>query len=138
MINFSAALTAEFLHRSARGTTNNKNKSETTRGDFFVRFNQLEQIVTAVHARAFWRGYVDCSPFILIVIPYSMLFGVVALYAGLDIIQTMATTVLVITGAAQFTALALLQEQAPVFVVLLAALTVNLSTRALMSCQGAT
>lgn len=76
--------------------------------------------------RAFWRGYLDCAPFILIVVPYSMLFGVVARDAGLDILQTMSMTVLVIAGASQFTALALLQDQAPVFVALLTALAVNL------------
>lgn len=76
--------------------------------------------------RAFWRGYRDCAPFILIVVPYSMLFGVVARDAGLDVVQTLAMAVLVIAGASQFTALALLQDQAPVFVALLAALAVNL------------
>lgn len=76
--------------------------------------------------RAFWRGWRDCSPFILIVVPFSMLFGVVASDAGLDIIQTMSMAVLVIAGASQFTALALLQDQAPVFIALAAALAVNL------------
>ena len=76
--------------------------------------------------QAFWRGYLDCAPFTLIVVPYSMLFGVVARDAGLDILQTMAMTVLVIAGASQFTAIALLQDQAPVFIALAAALAVNL------------
>lgn len=76
--------------------------------------------------RAFWRGYRDCAPFLLIVIPYSMLFGVVARDAGLDLLQTMSMTVLVIAGASQFTALALLQDGAPVFIALLTALAVNL------------
>jgi predicted branched-subunit amino acid permease len=76
--------------------------------------------------QAFWRGYLDCAPFILIVVPYSMLFGVVARDAGLDILQTMSMSVLVIAGASQFTALALLQDNAPVFIALFAALAVNL------------
>lgn len=76
--------------------------------------------------QAFWRGYFDCAPFILIVVPYSMLFGVVARDAGLDLLQTMAMSVLVIAGASQFTALALLQDHAPVFIALLTALAVNL------------
>jgi len=76
--------------------------------------------------QAFWRGYLDCAPFILIVVPYSMLFGVVARDAGLDIQQTMSMSILVIAGASQFTALALLQDQAPVFIALFAALAVNL------------
>ncbi|WP_343115622.1 AzlC family ABC transporter permease [Ostreiculturibacter nitratireducens] len=76
--------------------------------------------------RAFWRGFADGAPFILIVVPYSLLFGVVARDAGLDLIQVMSMSVLVIAGASQFTAVALLQEHAPVFIALLAALAVNL------------
>ena len=76
--------------------------------------------------RAFWRGWLDCAPFIIIVVPFSALFGVVARDAGLDLFQTMAMSVIVIAGASQFTALALLQDQAPVFVALLTALAVNL------------
>lgn len=75
---------------------------------------------------AFWAGYLDCAPFILVALPFSMAFGVVARDAGLDILQTMAMSVVVIAGASQFTALTLLQDQAPVFVALLAALAVNL------------
>lgn len=76
--------------------------------------------------RAFWRGYLDCAPFIVIVAPYSMMFGVVAREAGLDLVQVMSMSVLVIAGASQFTALALLQDNAPAFVALLGALVVNL------------
>lgn len=75
---------------------------------------------------AFWRGYRDCAPFILIVVPYSLMFGVVARDAGLDVLQAMSMSVLVIAGASQFTALTLLQDHAPVFVALFAALAVNL------------
>mgnify|MGYP001454594658 CR=1 FL=1 len=74
----------------------------------------------------FWSGFLDCIPFILVVAPFGLLFGVVATEAGLNLLETMSMTVLVIAGAAQFTALALLQDQAPTFVVILAALAVNL------------
>ena len=74
----------------------------------------------------FWQGYRDCSPFILIVAPFGLLFGVVATEAGLNLIETMTMTILVIAGAAQFTALALLEDQAPTFIVIIASLAVNL------------
>ncbi|MGR3464443.1 AzlC family ABC transporter permease [Limimaricola sp.] len=74
----------------------------------------------------FRAGFRDCLPFVLIVVPFSTLFGVVARDAGLDILQVMAMSVIVIAGASQFTALSLLQDGAPVFVALLAALAVNL------------
>lgn len=46
--------------------------------------------------------------------------------AGLSLVETMVMTVTVFAGAAQFTALQLMQENAPTFVVLAAALAVNL------------
>lgn len=76
--------------------------------------------------RVFWRGFVDCAPFTIIVVPYAMLFGVVARDAGLAVYEVMAMSILVIAGASQFTAVALMQEQAPVFIILLAALAVNM------------
>ncbi len=85
-----------------------------------------QAVLRAEQGRAFRRGFRDCAPFILIVVPFSMLFGVVAREAGLDVLQTMSMAVLVIAGASQFTAVALLQEQAPVFAALAAALVVNL------------
>jgi predicted branched-subunit amino acid permease len=75
---------------------------------------------------AFWQGYRDCAPFILITVPYSMMFGVIARDAGLDVAQTMAMSVAVIAGASQFTAVALMQDHAPVLVILLTSLAVNL------------
>lgn len=74
----------------------------------------------------FWSGYRDCSPFILVVAPFGLLFGAVATEAGLNLLETMSMTILVIAGAAQFTALALLEEQAPTIIVVIAALAVNL------------
>ncbi|MBB3169320.1 AzlC family ABC transporter permease [Simiduia aestuariiviva] len=80
----------------------------------------------AAKKSAFLRGMWDCSPFVLVIAPFGLLFGVVAGEAGLNLLETMGMTVLVIAGASQFTALALLSEQAPTLVVIAAALAVNL------------
>ncbi|MBS0124750.1 AzlC family ABC transporter permease [Thetidibacter halocola] len=72
------------------------------------------------------RGVRDGLPFLLIVIPFATLFGVVATEAGLSVFETLSFSVVVIAGAAQFTALSLLTEQAPVLIVLISALAVNL------------
>jgi len=42
----------------------------------------------------FWHGFRDCSPFILVVAPFGVLFGVVATGAGLNLLETMTMTVL--------------------------------------------
>lgn len=62
----------------------------------------------------------------LVVAPFGLLFGVVATEAGLDIVQTMVMTVLVIAGASQFAAVQLLSDNAPTFVVILTGLAVNM------------
>jgi len=74
----------------------------------------------------FWRGFWAGMPFTLAVSPFGLAFGVLATEAGLNLIEVMSMSVLVIAGAAQFTALSQMQENAPVIVVLIAALAVNL------------
>lgn len=74
----------------------------------------------------FWRGARDGLPFILVIAPFGAVFGVVATEAGLDLAQVMGFSVVVIAGAAQFVALQLMVEQAPVLIVLATALAVNL------------
>jgi 4-azaleucine resistance transporter AzlC len=76
--------------------------------------------------RAFWRGVRDALPFLLVIGPFAVVFGVVATEAGLDLAQTMAFSVLVIAGASQFAAVQQLTEAAPTIVVILTALAVNL------------
>ncbi|MCF3595973.1 AzlC family ABC transporter permease [Rhodobacteraceae bacterium LMO-12] len=75
---------------------------------------------------AFWRGFRDGAPFVMVIIPFAALFGVVATEAGLNILETFLFSVVVIAGAAQFTALQLMQEHAPTLIVIVSALTVNL------------
>lgn len=59
-------------------------------------------------------------------IPFSMLFGVVATESGLNVFETLTFSVVVLAGAAQFTALQLLNEGAPTFIIILTSLAVNL------------
>lgn len=75
---------------------------------------------------AYWRGIRAALPFLLVVAPFGMLFGVVGTEAGLNLAQVMGFSVVIIAGAAQFTAVQLMQEQAPTLIVLASALAVNL------------
>jgi len=74
----------------------------------------------------YWKGFRDGAPFVLVAGPFGMLFGVLATEAGLDLIETMVLTATVFAGAAQLTALQLMQENAPTLIVLASALAVNL------------
>ena len=77
-------------------------------------------------SRDFWQGFRDGTPFILVIVPFGAVFGVVATGAGLNLAQVMGFSVLVIAGAAQFVAVQMMVDNAPVLIVLAAALAVNL------------
>lgn len=76
--------------------------------------------------RAFWQGVRDGLPFLLVIVPFGMVFGVVATEAGWSLTETMAMTILVIAGASQFTAVQLLSDNAPLLIAIGTALAVNL------------
>ncbi|WP_010140146.1 AzlC family ABC transporter permease [Oceanicola sp. S124] len=75
---------------------------------------------------AFLQGMRDGSPFLLVVAPFALLFGVVATEAGLKVYEALVYSVAVIAGASQFASLQLLRDGAPVIVALVSALAVNL------------
>ncbi len=81
---------------------------------------------TTTRNSPFRRGVLAGAPFNLMSLPFSMLFGLVATEAGLDVAQTLGMSILVIAGASQFTAVQLMTENAPVWIVLATALAVNL------------
>jgi len=75
---------------------------------------------------SFWRGFRGGVPFLLVAAPFALLFGVVGTEAGLSIAQVMGFSIVVIAGAAQFTAVQLMTENASTVIVLAASLVVNL------------
>ena len=75
---------------------------------------------------AYLKGFLDGVPFLLVIVPFATLFGVLAVEAGLNVVEALVFSLVVIAGAAQLTAIQLMQENAPTFVVLASALAVNL------------
>ncbi|MBU2956969.1 AzlC family ABC transporter permease [Paracoccus sp. 1_MG-2023] len=76
--------------------------------------------------QAFWHGMWQSLPFLIVIVPFALLFGVVASEAGLDLAQVMGFSVLVLAGASQFTAVQLMSDNAPAIIVILSSLAVNL------------
>lgn len=76
--------------------------------------------------RAYLRGVIDGSPFIIIVVPFALLFGLLGSEAGLHLYEIVLFSVVVFAGASQFAALQLLKEHAPVLIILATSLAVNL------------
>ena len=81
---------------------------------------------TSTRNSDYLRGVLAGAPFVLVAAPFGILFGVVAIEAGLDVVQAMWFTTLVIAGAAQFAAIGQMVENAPTLVVIATALAVNL------------
>ncbi len=75
---------------------------------------------------AFLRGSRHALPFLIVVVPFAMLFGALATDAGLTMLEVITFSAVVFAGAAQFAALQLMQDQAPLLVILATSLAVNL------------
>ncbi len=75
---------------------------------------------------AFLRGLGHGTPFLIIILPFGLLFGVVGTEAGFNLAEVMGFSFLVIAGASQFAAVQLMTENVPTLIVILTALTVNL------------
>jgi len=80
----------------------------------------------AIAKSYYWAGFRAGAPFLLVTVPFGLLFGVVATEAGLTSLQTMAFSSVVFAGASQFAALQLMIEDAPILIVIATALAVNL------------
>lgn len=83
-------------------------------------------MANATKGSYYWTGFRQGVPFLLVVIPFGLLFGVVATEAGLTSFQTMAFSTVVFAGASQFAALPLMVDNVPIIIVIATALAVNL------------
>jgi predicted branched-subunit amino acid permease len=75
---------------------------------------------------AFFRGCRHALPFLIVVVPFAILFGALATDAGLSLFEVITFSAAVFAGAAQFAALQLMQDHAPLLVILATSLAVNL------------
>lgn len=79
-----------------------------------------------VRKSAFLAGAVDTLALILAAIPFGVLYGALAQSTGLSVWTTMAMSLFVFAGSAQFVAVNLLMAAAPVLVVIITTFFVNL------------
>ncbi len=83
--------------------------------------------MSATSEKAYFReGARNGMPFLIVALPFGMLFGVFGTEAGLNLTQVMGFSVIVIAGTAQFAAVQMMNENAPTLIVLATALAVNL------------
>ena len=77
-------------------------------------------------ASYFRQGMIESLPFLVVIIPFALLFGVVGTEAGMNLSQVFGFSFLVIAGASQFATVQLLVDQAPAAIAVLTGLAVNM------------
>ncbi|WP_413694151.1 AzlC family ABC transporter permease [Psychromonas sp. KJ10-2] len=87
---------------------------------------QTSSQATTVKKAEFIGGVKAAIPLIVGGIPFGILFGTLAPSSGLSVWATMAMSLIVFAGSAQFIVLALIAVQAPLEVILLTTFVVNL------------
>lgn len=74
----------------------------------------------------FRQAVLRAVPFTVMIVPFGALFGVLATAQGMSVFEAMAFSVVVIAGASQFAALQMIQDGAPILLIILTATAVNL------------
>ena len=59
--------------------------------------------------KVFLKGIIDVSPLMIPVVPFGLIFGVLAIEIGLSPLETMGMSIIVFGGASQIILLQLLQ-----------------------------
>jgi 4-azaleucine resistance transporter AzlC len=80
----------------------------------------------SLQQQEFMSGVRDTVPLLLGALPFGLIYGAVASASGLSTMTSMAMSVLVFAGASQFIAVGLVTAQAPVAIIVLTTLIVNL------------
>jgi 4-azaleucine resistance transporter AzlC len=75
---------------------------------------------------AFRRGVRDMTPLLIGIAPFGAVAGIAAINAGLSLLQALGMSVIVFAGAAQLAALELINQGAPMSVVVVTAVVINL------------
>ena len=83
-------------------------------------------MATMKNMDSFWQGFREACPLIPGMVPFAMIYGVSAMNAGLGPVKSWLMSLLVFAGAAQLAALQLHVEGAPILVMVMTALAMNL------------
>src|SRR5512139_2603570 len=75
---------------------------------------------------SFWAGVRAESPLLISVFPFGMIYGALALNAGLSVSEAQSMSWIVFAGSAQFITAQLLHEAVPTAVIILTIAVVNL------------
>jgi 4-azaleucine resistance transporter AzlC len=86
----------------------------------------MQPLIPAVARQYFKDGLLAQLPILFGVIPFGMIFGALAITAGLSPLEAQGLSFFLFAGSAQFIAVRLMMEMTPIFIILLTVLVVNL------------
>jgi len=93
---------------------------------YSVEQTQGQPRATVSRRREFVAGLSGVGPLLLGVVPFGLIYGVLAMNAGLPVSMGQGMSLIVFAGSAQFITTQLLHDGAPLLVILLTAVVVNL------------
>lgn len=94
--------------------------------ELFVEPTQAPPSINQSRRQEFLAGLRGVAPILVGVIPFGLIYGVLAVGVGLPTTMAQGMSLIVFAGSAQFITTQLLHEQAPLLVILLTAAVVNL------------
>ncbi len=74
----------------------------------------------------FWSGVKDELPILVGVVPFGMIYGILALSAGMLIWDAQAMSAVIFAGSSQFMVAQLLKAQTPMLIIIITAVVINL------------
>lgn len=83
-------------------------------------------LVSNTSIKQFTKGVLDELPLVVGVFPFGIIFGVLALQAGIEPLQGQMMSSIVFAGSAQFMIVRLIQESTPALVIIVSGFVINL------------
>lgn len=81
---------------------------------------------TAFHRASYLKGSGRTLPLVLGALPFALITGAITVGAGISALNSMAMSLLIAAGASQIAAIDLITQQAPLLIVILTGLIINL------------
>jgi 4-azaleucine resistance transporter AzlC len=74
----------------------------------------------------FWQGYRATLPMVVGVAPFGIVFGALAVSAGMSPLEALGMSIFVLAGSSQFVATQLIHDYAPTIIIVLTTFVINL------------
>src|SRR5687767_13127581 len=82
--------------------------------------------MTTTTTALIWSGYRSAVPLMIGVAPFGVVFGALAVSAGMSPIQALGMSIIVLAGSSQFIAAGLIDSNTPFLIIVLTTFIVNL------------